>query len=71
MARFVVRVMSARGYMLHHRFVDVHRLLAELREKLDIMGEHLRKTYYDTRIQVSYRDADDYCQSLDYGKGVK
>lgn len=61
----------ARGYMFQHRFSEVHKILSELHEKIDGMSERIRKIYFDTRIQVLYRQADDYCQAMEYGASIK
>ena len=60
----------ARGYMFQHRFSEVHPLLEELSHKLESMNDKVRKTYFDTRIQVRYREADDYCQASAYTMSV-
>lgn len=55
----------SRGYMFQHRFSDVRALTEELSPNIDLLDDNLRKTYYDTRVQLNYREADVSCQAGD------
>ncbi|OHC20671.1 MAG: AAA family ATPase [Pseudomonadales bacterium RIFCSPHIGHO2_12_FULL_40_16] len=60
----------ARGYLFQHRFADVKKIIEKLSEKADLLDDILRKTYYDTRVQVKYREADDKCLSGDFSGSI-
>ena len=61
-----ILVSLARGYLFQHRFDDVVNMLANLESRLPSMDEMLRRTYYDIKIQIHYRRADDLCTQGDY-----
>lgn len=60
-----IAISLSRGYMFQHKFSDVRTLIDELSEKLELLDDSLRKTYYDTRVQLNYREADFACQAGD------
>ena len=63
-----VAISLSRGYMFQHKFSEVRTLTEELSLKIDLLDDGLRKTYYDTRVQLNYREADVSCQAGDtYG----
>ena len=63
-----VAISLSRGYMFQHKFSEVRTLIEELSLKIDLLDDGLKKTYYDTRVQLNYREADVSCQAGDtYG----
>lgn len=65
-----VSVSLARGYMFLHEFDKVRTLLEELSTKASTLEDNLRKTYYDTRVQLPYREADVSAQASDFSTSV-
>lgn len=65
-----VSLSLARGYMFQHRRAEVHAILAALSDRVDEMSDRLLKTYFDTRIQVHYREADDHCQAMEWSQSI-
>lgn len=65
-----VAVSLARGYMFQHEFGKVRELLDELSGKISSLDDNLRKTYYDTRVQLPYREADVSAQGSDFSTSI-
>ncbi|MFV2945976.1 NB-ARC domain-containing protein [Pseudomonas japonica] len=65
-----VAVSLARGYMFQHAFDEVRKLLDELSGKVSSLEDNVRKTYYDTRVQLPYREADVSAQASDFSSSI-
>ncbi|SIS09786.1 NB-ARC domain-containing protein [Pseudomonas sp. A214] len=65
-----IAISLSRGYMFQHKFNEVRALIDELSEKIELLDDTLRKTYYDTRVQLNYREADFACQAGDIGGSI-
>jgi len=65
-----IAISLSRGYMFQHKFSEVRELLLELSGKIDVLEDGLKKIYYDTRVQLNYRESDFSCQNGDVGLSV-
>lgn len=66
-----VSLSLARGYLFQHKFEDTQKILNELAPKVENADDHLLKMFFDTEIQVLYRDADDSSKAGDYEKSIR
>ena len=60
-----VSLALARGYLFQHDFDKTQKLLCKLSENINSADDHLIKMFFDTEIQVLYRQADDLSKSGD------
>ena len=65
-----VAVSLARGYMFQHEFPKVRHLIDQLSSVVSGMDESIRKTYYDTRVQLNYREADVSSQNNEFSASI-
>ncbi|MEA0621923.1 tetratricopeptide repeat protein, partial [Xanthomonas campestris pv. campestris] len=58
-----ISVNLARAQMIQHSFDRAHQLLEQCNATASSLSDHLRGMYYDTTVQIHYRQADDFCSS--------
>lgn len=57
-----VALSLSRGYMFQHDYVNSKRVLVEIEDYIDESSDDNKRTYFDTKIQLLYRKADEYAQ---------
>ena len=61
----------ARSYLFQQRFEETSKIISKLESNLDRLSDNIKKTYFDTRIQIKYRKADLYSISGDYISSIE
>ena len=65
-----VSLALARGYLFQHEFDKTQGILTALAPEIDKAESHLIKMYFDTNIQVKYRESDDFSSSGENEKSL-
>ncbi|MBK0013739.1 NB-ARC domain-containing protein [Stenotrophomonas sp. S41] len=60
----------ARSYMFLHRFEDAWEIVDAQKVNLESMSERHSTTYFDLRVQLNYRAADDYSANQSFSQGL-
>lgn len=55
-----VALSLSRGYMFQHNYIEAKRILTEIEGVLDNSTDDNKRTFFDTRIQLLYRKADEF-----------
>ena len=65
-----VSLALARGLLFKHEFDSTQEILDLLSSSIFSADAHLVKMYFDTKIQIQYRRADDFSRSGDFSKSI-
>ncbi|WP_323975737.1 tetratricopeptide repeat protein [Aeromonas hydrophila] len=57
-----VALSLSRGYMFQRDYINAKRVLTEIESVLDNSTDDNKRTFFDTKIQISYRKADEFSQ---------
>ncbi|MFP1759409.1 NB-ARC domain-containing protein [Lonsdalea quercina] len=66
-----VGVALARGYLFQKQFPECYDMLNSLESEIETYSEQLQKIFYDTKVQLYYREADEYSIHGDEPKAIE
>ena len=65
-----VQIFLARCYLYQHQYSKCSDILSRFKDRFESLGYKQKKIIYDINIQISYRKADDACQSHKYKQSL-
>lgn len=66
-----VALALARGYLFQHNFVDTEKTLSTIESSIEQSDPHQQKIFFDTKIQIHYRAADNLAQEGKYSESLR